>query len=100
MRCGFPDAPSGAGRISADRAYQTGFRGEGLRESAGGIGYVFGSGPLVVVITGRRYKILMLTSVWRNKALSGYSFQLLSQMSGITTTTSMDDSGLNQKSWW
>lgn len=26
-------------------------------------------------------------------------FQLLSQMSGIITTTSMDDSGLNQKSW-
>ena len=45
-----------AGHISADRANRTGFRGEGLRGSAGGIGYVFGSGPLVDISTGRKYK--------------------------------------------
>lgn len=47
MRRGFHEAPSGAGRIFADRAYQTGFRGEGLRESARLVGDMVGGGPLV-----------------------------------------------------
>ena len=42
MRRGFPEAPSGAGRGSADRANRTGFRREGLRESAGAAGDMVG----------------------------------------------------------
>ena len=44
---GFPGAPSGAGHISADRANHTGFRGEGLRESAGAVGDMVGGGSSV-----------------------------------------------------
>ena len=44
MRRGVPEAPSGAGHISADRAYHTGFRGEGLRGTAGSEGNMDGGG--------------------------------------------------------
>ena len=49
MRRGFPEAPSGAGRGSADRANHTGFRGEGLRESAGAAGEMVGGGSYAIV---------------------------------------------------
>ena len=65
-RRGVPQAPSGAGHISADRANRTDFRREGLRRdarSAGGMGYIFGSSPLVYIITGRKYKILGLNPI-------------------------------------
>ena len=48
MRCGVPDAPSGAGHISADRANRTGFRREGLRGSAGAAGGMVGGGSSAV----------------------------------------------------
>ena len=47
MRRGVPQAPSGAGHISADRAYRTDFRGEDLRESARLVGDMVGGGSLV-----------------------------------------------------
>ena len=48
MRRGFPEAPSGAGQISADRANRTGFRREGLRGAAGSEGNMFGGGSSVI----------------------------------------------------
>lgn len=46
MRRGVPQAPSGAGEVSADRANHTGSRGEGLRGSAGAAGGMVGGGSL------------------------------------------------------
>ena len=57
-RRGVPQAPSGAGHISADRAYHTDFRGEGLRESARLVGDMVGGGSLVFFFMGRKSEIL------------------------------------------
>lgn len=58
MQRGVPQAPSGAGHISADRAYHTDFRGEGLRESARLVGDMVGGGSLVFFFMGRKSEIL------------------------------------------
>ena len=47
MRRGVPQAPSGAGHISADSANRTDFRGENLRGAAGSEGNMVGGGSLV-----------------------------------------------------
>ena len=47
-RRGGPEAPSGAGHISVDRANRTGFRREGLRGSAGAAGGMVDGGSSAV----------------------------------------------------
>ena len=66
MRRGGSEAPSGAGHMSADRADHTGFRGKGLRESAGSAGDMFGGGSSAAILRGERKKVMRSTAKRNN----------------------------------